>query len=193
MLDGNCCRTLIDVHHQTLTKALLAIAHAHHDEAEILKAADMHRKGIPFRAAREMSTGASLYFSACCDGRARLGACVTVSPSPQHGFETWFGLKYAKELMKCRAPLVKAKPVDIGKAIEAAEKRAADTAAAFAKSNPRPTTAKSAVAHALCRGQKEHAQANLDCLRRLSGNGPAGGKGCGDEDAAAESRKPENL
>ena len=162
----------------------------YHNEAEILKAADMHRKGIPFRAAREMSTGASLYFSACCDGRARLGACVTVSPSPQHGFETWFGLKYAAELMKCRAPLVKAKAVDIGKAIEAAEKKAEGAAAAFAKSNPRPTTAKSAVARALCQGQMEHAQANLDCLRRLSVGGPAGGNGCGMEDGVSESGKP---
>jgi len=81
---------------------------------EILKAADMHRKGIPFRAQRGMSTGATFYLSSCCDGRARLGACITISQAPQHGFESWFGLKYAEQLMNCRAPLVKVKPDALG-------------------------------------------------------------------------------
>jgi len=114
-----------------------------------------------------MSTGATFYFSSCCDGRARLGACITISQAPQHGFESWFGLKYAEQLMKCRAPLVKVKPVKIDKALEAAEKKAKDCAAAFANMNPNPVGAKQTVAYNLRKGQKEHSRETLEWMRRL--------------------------
>ena len=56
-------------------------------QTEILKAGECHRKGMPYKAQKAMSTAGSIYMTACCDGRARLGMIVTLSPSPQHGFE----------------------------------------------------------------------------------------------------------
>lgn len=89
------------------------------------------------------------------------------SQAPQHGFESWFGLKYAEQLMNCRAPLVKVKPVKIDKALEAAEKKAKDCAAAFANMNPNPVGAKQTVAYNLRKGQKEHSRETLEWMRRL--------------------------
>ena len=63
-------------------------------QTEILKAGEMHRKGNTYKAQKAMSTAGSLYMTACCDGRARLGMVVTLSASPQHGFGSWFTLKY---------------------------------------------------------------------------------------------------
>ena len=56
-------------------------------QTEILKAGECHRKGMAYQAQKAMSTAGSIYMTACCDGRARLGMIVTLSPSPQHGFE----------------------------------------------------------------------------------------------------------
>jgi len=88
-------------------------------QTEVLKAGDMHKKGLEYKAQKAMSTAGSLYMTACCDGRARLGMIVTLSPSPQHGFESWFTLKYAEALVKLKAPLVAQKAEKMDKVVKA--------------------------------------------------------------------------
>merc|ERR1719220_1868234 len=94
-----------------------------------MTASEAHRKGQPFKAKKESSTAASFYFQACCDGSARLGACVTLSQSPQHGFETWFSLQYAETLESLRVPLVKVSPEPMDKVLKEATQAAADAKA----------------------------------------------------------------
>ena len=107
-------------------------------QTEILKAGDMHRKGLEYRAQKSQSTAGSLYMTSCCDGRAKLGMIVTLSPSPQHGFESWFTLKYAEALVKLSAPLVKQASVNLSKALTDAGKEAIKRQESFAKSPQNP-------------------------------------------------------
>jgi len=135
---------------------------------EILKAADMHTKGLPFRAQKEMSTAATFYFSACCDGRARLGVCLCISQSPQHGYKSWFTLRYAEQLCKCSAPLVRVKPVDFDKALKDAQKAADEAAARFApRAGAPPTGPKAYRVWALQAGQAGHTAEQLAVLQQL--------------------------
>ena len=60
-------------------------------QTAILGAGECHRKGLPYKATKSLSTAGVIYMTACCDGRARLGMVVTLSPSPQHGFECGAG------------------------------------------------------------------------------------------------------
>jgi len=135
---------------------------------EILKAASMHRKGMPFKAAKELSTDASFYFSACFDGRARLGACVTVSPSPQHGFETFFSLDFAEKLAKCSTPLRKVKPISIAKALSTARKEAKQAEDDFNKTNHHPAGAKQWRVYMLRLGAKVHTAETLVFIQGLA-------------------------
>ena len=138
-------------------------------QTEILKAGDMHRKGLAYKAQKAMSTAGTLYMTACCDGRAALGMIVTLSPSPQHGFESWFTLKvsspfatsdpshpiiplvpliplipliplkYAGALVELKAPLTKQKSADLSKAIKDTGVKAVKAQEDFAKSPQNPT------------------------------------------------------
>ena len=107
-------------------------------QTEILKAGDMHRKGMPYKAQKAMATAGSIFMTAHCDSRARLGMIVTLSPSPQHGFESWFTLKYAKSLAELKAPLVKQKSVTLAKTLKDAGVAATKAQESFAKSPQEP-------------------------------------------------------
>ena len=107
-------------------------------QTEILKAGDMHRKGLAYKAQKAMSTAGTLYMTSCCDGRAALGMIVTLSPSPQHGFESWFTLKYAGALVNLKAPLVKQQSANLLKAIKATGVAATKAQEDFAKSPQKP-------------------------------------------------------
>ena len=137
-------------------------------QTEILKAGEMHRKGQAYKAQKAMSTSGSLYMTACCDGRARLGVCVTLSQSPQHGFETWFTLQYAANLVKLRAPLVRQKAVALKKAIEEAGKAAKKAEDAFAKAPQKPSTKVQMIVYMLHLGELNDAKARLAILHDLS-------------------------
>jgi len=71
-------------------------------QTEILKAGQMHSEGKEYRAQKAMSTAGVIYMTSCCDGRARLGMIVCLSPSPQHGFESWFTVR---QLDSIRRPM----------------------------------------------------------------------------------------
>jgi hypothetical protein len=102
-------------------------------QTEILKAGECHRKGMAYQAQKAMSTAGSIYMTACCDGRARLGMIVTLSPSPQHGFESWFTLKYAESLYKLKTPLVHQQAEKMNKVVKAAGAAAIAAQKDFAK------------------------------------------------------------
>lgn len=76
---------------------------------------------------------ASVYFQGCCDGRARLGAIITLSLSAQHGFETWFSMNYAAKLMKLKAPVRKVTSVDMSKAQQQARDALVEAEKNYAK------------------------------------------------------------
>lgn len=101
---------------------------------EVGRAREAHHKGMEFRPSQSLpASQANNYFQACCDGRARLGAVITLSLSIQHGFETWFSLKYAAALMKLHAPCHTVKRVPVEKAKEGARRAIEETTASHAK------------------------------------------------------------
>lgn len=154
---------------------------------EILKVTDMHRKGIPFKASKEMSTAATLYFfSACFDGRARLGACVTVSSSPQHGLETWFSLEYAQKLAQCSTPLKRVRPFPFDKAVKAARKAAKEAEQAFHQTNQKPQGAKAFREFMLRQGAMLHTEEILRYMEKLAA---AAGHKEGDKEGDKEGNK----
>eukprot|EP00928_Gymnodinium_smaydae_P004270 TRINITY_DN11473_c0_g1_i1.p1 TRINITY_DN11473_c0_g1~~TRINITY_DN11473_c0_g1_i1.p1 ORF type:complete len:1078 (+),score=154.72 TRINITY_DN11473_c0_g1_i1:45-3278(+) len=135
---------------------------------EIQKATDMHKKGMPYKAAKEASTAASLYFCACWDGRARLGTCVTVSSSPQHGFETWFSLKFAQQLASCRVPLSTVKCIPFAQALETAAQEAEEADTRFSKMDKNPQGPKQYRVFCLASGAATHSAETLQHLQKIA-------------------------
>eukprot|EP00927_Polykrikos_kofoidii_P081232 TRINITY_DN7844_c0_g1_i4.p1 TRINITY_DN7844_c0_g1~~TRINITY_DN7844_c0_g1_i4.p1 ORF type:complete len:1190 (+),score=219.62 TRINITY_DN7844_c0_g1_i4:74-3643(+) len=137
---------------------------------EILKASEQHKKGMAFKAAKEFSTAASFYFSACCDGRALLGACVSITQSPQHGFESWFSLRYAEQLAACRVPLSKVVAVPMEKMLQDATVAAEEAAERFARwgDSPNPQGAKQYRVFCLQSGAATHTAETLEYLHKLA-------------------------
>lgn len=136
---------------------------------EIMRATDRHEKGMPYKAAKEASTSASYYLSACCDGRARLAACVTVSQSPQHGGETWFSLRYAQQLAACRVPLKRIAPQPWDTALADASRAVEEAAETFERWGPTPSPqgAKQYRVFCLQSGAVTHTAETLECLHKL--------------------------
>ena len=67
------------------------------------------------------------------NGRARLGMVVTLSSSPQNGWETWFSCTYGEDLSKLRAPVTPRPARNLAKAVFAAAATAAKSAAELEK------------------------------------------------------------
>ncbi|KAK3246993.1 hypothetical protein CYMTET_43498 [Cymbomonas tetramitiformis] len=160
---------------------------------EILKAADMHQKGLPYQAQKELSTAASFYFCACCDGRAHVGACVTVSQSPQHGFESWFSLQFAEQLAASRVPQRQIKPVPMADAQEAAVRAAQETAKKLAEwgTDPTPQGAKQWRVFALQQGAAVHAAETTVFLQKLTDARDGTDAGDADTDGSSDEECPE--
>jgi len=175
MMEGTPERTSIGAQGTMINIELSLLA------TEILKASDMHKKGIPYKAQKELSTAASFYFCACCDGRARIGACVTISQSPQHGFESWFSLRYAEQLAACRVPLFQVTPVPVAEALQAAAQAAEEAADKFAKANPNPQGAKQWRSYSLLQGTAAHTAETLSYLQRLMDQDTILAPGLGEE------------
>jgi len=166
---------------------------------EVLRAGEAHRMGRPYKAAKESSTAASFFFCACCDGRARLGACVNISQSPQHGFETWFSLNYAESLTSLHVPLVKVKSVPLDQSLKTAAAAAEEAKEAFEKMGP-PQGPKQHRIYCLASGEVTHTAETLAFLKRLAdemeGNAPDDGSDVSDapwESPLAPSRRKHDV
>ena len=59
---------------------------------EVLKATAQHKKGKPYAPPKACVSPAIQFLMAIMTGRARLGMVITLSSSPQNGWETWFSL-----------------------------------------------------------------------------------------------------
>lgn len=136
-------------------------------QTAILGAGECHRKGLPYKATKSLSTAGVIYMTACCDGRARLGMVVTLSPSPQHGFESWFTLKYTEALAKLKTPLVYQKAVEMDKAVEAAGKAAIAAQKDFEKL-AEPEGAKKFMMYMAKQGVMEAAASTHKILKELA-------------------------
>eukprot|EP00927_Polykrikos_kofoidii_P012668 TRINITY_DN15488_c0_g1_i1.p1 TRINITY_DN15488_c0_g1~~TRINITY_DN15488_c0_g1_i1.p1 ORF type:complete len:1146 (+),score=209.29 TRINITY_DN15488_c0_g1_i1:69-3506(+) len=140
---------------------------------ELLKASECHEKGMPYKAQKANATAAQLYFCACCDGQARMGAVVTVSQSPQHGFETWFSLRYAEQLAACRVPLKRVKPQPMDRVLEQAATAAEAASEKFADWDGRqPQSVNQWKCFVSQSGAVTNSSETLDLLHRLAEGAP---------------------
>eukprot|EP00929_Paragymnodinium_shiwhaense_P029291 TRINITY_DN16815_c0_g1_i2.p1 TRINITY_DN16815_c0_g1~~TRINITY_DN16815_c0_g1_i2.p1 ORF type:complete len:1107 (+),score=237.16 TRINITY_DN16815_c0_g1_i2:88-3321(+) len=138
-----------------------------HITTEMQKAAETHKKGMPYKAQKAMSTAASLYFCGNCDGRSRIAACVTISQSPQHGFESWFSLNYGEKLAAFKGPLYRVKPEPMDKELAKATEEAEEAAKKLAGANPNPMGAAQMMGHMAMEGEANHTAETLMVLQRL--------------------------
>eukprot|EP00927_Polykrikos_kofoidii_P077614 TRINITY_DN74546_c0_g1_i1.p1 TRINITY_DN74546_c0_g1~~TRINITY_DN74546_c0_g1_i1.p1 ORF type:complete len:602 (-),score=95.52 TRINITY_DN74546_c0_g1_i1:54-1859(-) len=102
---------------------------------EVLKATEMHKRRTPYAPPRCLTTEFIKYACACLMGEARLGMVICLSQALQNGSETFFSLKYGRDLAQLRAPVQKQRALPIDKAVRLSVRAAKNAAKDLANSN----------------------------------------------------------
>lgn len=124
---------------------------------EVLKATAQHKKGKPYAPPKSGLSPAIQFLTAIMSGWSRLGMVITLSSSPQNGWETWFSMQYGTELSKLRVPIRSERTQPFAKLLAKEEA----TALKLAKE------LESAPQNRYFMGRKMKAEAAMENLRRL--------------------------
>uniref|UniRef100_A0A0G4I5V4 Kinesin motor domain-containing protein n=1 Tax=Chromera velia CCMP2878 TaxID=1169474 RepID=A0A0G4I5V4_9ALVE len=166
--------------------------------SEVAVATDHHSSRKKYAPTKALSTPGVCFMGSCFTGNSKLAMIVCISQSDAFGWETWFSCQMGMHLAKLKAPLVRRKGQDLGKAKKEAKADHAKFVDLLAKTPKKdhPSSKYFPFRQAMVR-HTEHLQEVFQAFDGDSSSGPpppapsAAKKGSGQAEADAEQESTE--